>query len=845
MTESECKQRIIKHPIFAAPLLLLVSLSAACQAELLTRRFIVELETDEGTLKQNLSIKRSWQTLPENLSEIGNTDTYPGSVSPPDRKRHNLYSYGVKTTLTESISWQLLYATNLLVDFELILTTKDTPICTNPHSCIALGIVVVVDWLLKSYWSPDSLLFKPIQQMSASMLAQADHPLATITALFGSEHNPQQYQSSESSGQQASRAPSYRGSSFTSPLNTDYGDGNNGPQPHSHTLGLNCYVYPCQGICQFQPSYDSSGLAEWSLNPPVSSCPHLFVGYCLDCISRSDPLNTTDFKEKSHFGTLNDLPDVQLPFDSDTLFGGTDGNSIGRITSERATDTKQAVGPINNHVAMLGSLPSTINDGSIYREATDISHHDEINDVFITLDHLEQQPTSSQLDQSQPHLSKIGAIQAATQIEQTVCDVTVTRKDGWLQLCGRHYKSTRALSDHKRRNHCGQKTCNAIVVGEDRQLRPCGTICKNLAALCNHKRSSHSEQKTCEAIVVGENGQLRPCRTVCKNARSFSDHKRNYHGGQRTCDVTIIGEDGQQRPCGTVCKNPLALSSHKNNAHIRQQNCNVIVFGKDGQIQPCRTLCKNTRSLLEHKRRQHSGEKTCDAIVVGEDAQLRPCGTVWRNARALSDHTKKYHSEQKTCAATIVGEDGQLRPCGTICKSVRALSDHKRSTHSGQKTCQMTVVGKDGQPRPCGMVCKSAKALSDHKSRAHSKQKTCDVTVVGMDGEQRPCGRVCSSSKVLFDHKRDIHSRQDTCHETVVSEDGQLRPCEKVCKNNQALRDHKKRHHSRQRICDVAVVGESGQLQPCGKVCKSYKVLSDHKRIHRKRKPADVDLDDD
>lgn len=124
MTESECKQRIIKHPIFAAPLLLLVSLSAACQAELLTRRFIVELETDEGTLKQNLSIKRSWQTLPENLSEIGNTDTYPGSVSPPDRKRHNLYSYGVKTTLTESISWQLLYATNLLVDFELILTTK-------------------------------------------------------------------------------------------------------------------------------------------------------------------------------------------------------------------------------------------------------------------------------------------------------------------------------------------------------------------------------------------------------------------------------------------------------------------------------------------------------------------------------------------------------------------------------------------------------------------------------------------------------------------------------------------------------------------------------------------------
>ncbi|WP_257255157.1 MULTISPECIES: hypothetical protein [unclassified Endozoicomonas] len=42
----------------------------------------------------------------------------------------------------------------------------------------------------------------------------------------------------------------------------------------------------------------------------------------------------------------------------------------------------------------------------------------------------------------------------------------------------------------------------------------------------------------------------------------------------------------------------------------------------------------------------------------------------------------------------------------------------------------------------------------------------------------------------------------------------------------------------------MTIIGEGVQLQQCGKVCKNAKAHWEHKRRHRKRKPVDVDQDD-
>ncbi|WOG27089.1 hypothetical protein [Endozoicomonas sp. 8E] len=140
-------------------------------------------------------IERSRHTLPPH-SNIADTNSYTGSDSPSDRKRHR---HGC-SSIIESISWQWLYATNLLVAFELILTNQDASYGSNPYSWLPLETVVAVSCLLKSFWNLYSPLFNPIEQRTLLMLTQ-DHRFATVTTMFGSGHNPRQCQPLESSGQ--------------------------------------------------------------------------------------------------------------------------------------------------------------------------------------------------------------------------------------------------------------------------------------------------------------------------------------------------------------------------------------------------------------------------------------------------------------------------------------------------------------------------------------------------------------------------------------------------------------------------------------------------------------------
>ncbi|WOG26884.1 hypothetical protein [Endozoicomonas sp. 8E] len=801
----------------------------------MTRRFIVELERDAGSPKQNFTIKRDWHTLSGNPPDIAHINDYAEPDLPPDKKRHRLPGYGIEKTIIESISWQWLYASNLLIAYELFVTTKVAPMSADPYLWLPLEVPVAVAWLFKNYWKPDTRLFSPIEQQATSMLTQWGHRFATITAVFGSGESPPQYQSSESSSQQASKATLLPISSIIRPLNNDYSGGNGGDQQHLHTLGLNCFVHPCHGFCQLNPLSESSEPAEWPLNTLESSCVHLATGHCSSCMKHFDPAYATESRQNLFFDTLHDLSGIQLPFESEPLFDGIDGQLADSILN--AIDATES---LVDDVPMLGHLSAIAEDFSVINGSLDLQRLLKEDETAFTLKHSETQQTtskSSRLDQRQSHFSRTGAAQAKADSDQKNCEVTEVGEDGQQRPCRKAFKSPGVLTNHKDTYHTGQKVCDLTEVGKDGQKRPCGKFCKNARVLTVHKSKYHAGQKTCEVIMFGEDGLQRSCGKVCKSAGALSDHKSKYHSGQRVCEVTVFGEDGQQRPCGKVCKNAVSFRDHKSKCHSGQRVCKEVVVGNDGRQRSCGKLCKSAKALSNHRRGEHSGPQTCEVIMFVEDGQQRPCGKVCKSAGALSDHKSKFHSGQEACKVNVIGEDGQQRSCGQLCKNVRALIYHKIKYHSRQEPCKLSVVGEDGRQRPCGQLCKNARALSRHKGTCHTGQQTCDSTVIEEDGQQRPCRRVYKNAEALSNHKSKCHTGQKTCDVTVVGTNGQ-QPCGKVCKNAQALSSHKRIAHSKQQQCNLTVI-EDGQQRSSGTVCEKTQTLSYHKeRRDRKRKPA-------
>ncbi|WOG27047.1 hypothetical protein [Endozoicomonas sp. 8E] len=674
-------------------------LSVVCQAEPWTGRFTVEFGKDAGRPNHGFYIKSDLIKLPDNPSDITDANHFAGSVE----KRHRPYGYIIKAAIIESISWQWLYASNLLVAFEIPLITKDNPLSSGPDSWPPLEALVAISWFLKSYWSPDSSVFKPIEQQAASLLTQGDFPFSIIAAMFGSGDNPQQYPPSESSGQRVPAASIQVTGYFTNLLNSGSGDGNGGSQKDSHTLGLDCFVYPCRGVCRYQPSSVSGGLVEWPLKSEESS------------------------------------------------------------TSGPVAYTNDTAGSWVYDWVRFDSQPFITSDFEVFNERLDPQCILEEDEMFITLDQSEIQPTTSELfrlDQSQHHPSGTGKLKARADSEQTACNAIIIGEDGKLRPCEKVCSNARALSSHRSKYHTGQKTCQTILVEEDGQQRICGTVCKNARALSFHRDKYHTRQRICDVTGIRKNGQPELCGTVCKNSKALWNHKRKKHFEQKTCELTLVREDGQQQQCGKIFKNAKALSDHKRRIHDGQQRCSETVLGENGQQRSCGTISKNSKALSTHKRRAHTKQVTCDVKLVGKNGKPRLCGKVCINALYLSIHKSKAHGGQRICDATLIGEDGQLQPCGAVCKNPGALSSHKSGHHSGKKTCDLPLIGADGQPQPCGKVCKHAKALTDHKRKEHSRQQTCDATVVGKDGQQKPCGKICKNAYALSGHKRKHQKRK-------------------------------------------------------------------------------------
>ncbi|WOG27097.1 hypothetical protein [Endozoicomonas sp. 8E] len=668
-------------------MLLLLLRSVFCPAEPWTERFSVKLEQNSDSPEQSF-YKCDCRTLPGSLSGTDCNTTCKGSCSLPDNERHMTFSFEIKSTILDSVSWQWLHAPHLLVSYELILTTRDTPMSSTPYLCLTVEVVITIGWLLKSYWNPDSPFFNPIEQQRASILTFEDHPFAIITSALDSGENSAQYQLSESSGQQTREKLTFTKGYFSKLLYSDSGNGDEGPEQHQHTLNLNCYVYPCNGVCRFRPSlFDSRELSEQPLHSKESSYPHQANGHCLDCIDLFKPESAEDSLEEPLLKILNDLSDIQPLFTSDPLF---DGNSMDGAALNGIASITNAAGPFNDELPMPGYWPPTAD------HLIDINGSIDLYDLLreagfsSTPDYSEiprSTNESSQPDNGQPHLSPVGATNATNDRRQPKCDLTTVGKDG--------------------------------------QLRPCGAIFKNAKSLAVHRSSYHTGQKTCNEMLVGKDGQSRPCGVVFKNAQALSKHKRRDHTGQQSCDMSVFGKDGQLLLCGKVCNNAIALMDHKRRAHIKEYTCQATAVVKSGQSQPCGKVCKSVEAMSVHKIRYHSGQQTCDVTVAGEDG-LQPCGKVFSNIINLLNHNRRDHCEQQICNLTVVGKDGRQQPCGKVCKNTRALSSHRSKYHRGQKTCEVTVIGEDGQPGPCGKVCNSPQALTNHK-RTHRKRKPVDA----------------------------------------------------------------------------------------------------------------------
>ncbi|WP_257291668.1 hypothetical protein, partial [Endozoicomonas sp. ONNA1] len=312
---------MIKHLLFATPLLLM-TLSVVCQAQTLTRRFVVELEQKTGSPNQNVSITPEQHTLSGTFSDISHTNGDARSDLPSNEKQDRLNGCKLKTTTIESISWQWLCATCLLVGYELILTTKNTPMSSASYSWLPVEFVVTAGWLLKNYWNTYSSSFNAIKQKELCQV----HPLAAIITMPGSGNARQQHSPPESSGQRAQEVTARPAGSFNSFLYSDSADGNGDSQQHLHTLGLDCFVFPCHGLCQFRPSSESSGPTEWSINsaehstghtrtaPEQSSCPHLDNEHCPGCASH---VTDTGVLLMDDIACLANPMDTDVPLESD------------------------------------------------------------------------------------------------------------------------------------------------------------------------------------------------------------------------------------------------------------------------------------------------------------------------------------------------------------------------------------------------------------------------------------------------------------------------------------------------------------------------------------------------
>lgn len=459
----------------------LFSFSIICQAAQLTRIFVVEPQQSGGSSSGGFSIQPDQQILPGTPSYLGDKDGYAEFILSPDDKLHRPRGYGLKRFFIESISWQLIYATHFLVAYGLVMTTHDVGLKAKPYSWISAEAFVAVDLLLKSYWNPDSSLFNPMDQLEAS---QSDPFKITSMMLSGQsqkQNGQQKSQPTVSSGQQASGATSNQLTGFfTSPPDSGSGGEDEGPDQHQHTLGLNCHVDSCDGVCKLRPSSDSSDSAEAALGFDNSE-PH----------ARRSPIKTDPGNGCNYRQSLT-------------------AKGVAAI----AVDLTEG---LTCHLQVLGVDGQKRSCGVVCKSLIAVRDHVEDHE-FRRYHCLES-------------INRMRMRRACYYPEPHPCDETVVGADGKEHPCGEVLPNAKFLSCHKLKFHTGPQTCQETETLEDGLQYPCRLACENALDLARHKNAYHKSRK-CFKIVVCDNGHLHSCGQVIADFPKQLLHDRMHREGK-------------------------------------------------------------------------------------------------------------------------------------------------------------------------------------------------------------------------------------------------------------------------------------------------------------------------
>ena len=254
------KGRAIKSLLFQA----LFLVSFVCLAESQTNNFIIEFEQNAESPGQSFFVKSESDTLSamqmvniESLqskpTEITNTNSYSGSDSPPDDKPCRPGLRESLTTVLESVSWQLLYATNEVIGYRLFLTLQEGSYQPRLFPWEPVMTTVVVGWLSRSHWNPELPIFNQLdeqeseQQRELQIITLMDRPYGG----YSSSTLPWGW------GQPFNMFSTFTGHSYSSIANYPfrYGDDPDRPPPW-HTQDENCPLQPCchQRHCILRPA---------------------------------------------------------------------------------------------------------------------------------------------------------------------------------------------------------------------------------------------------------------------------------------------------------------------------------------------------------------------------------------------------------------------------------------------------------------------------------------------------------------------------------------------------------------------------------------------------------------
>ena len=492
----------MKRLLFAV----LLFLSPVCLAETQTESFIVEVEHNNQSFSIKKPAPHQWPATsaigmePSREAPADTTDIsgYPGSDSPPDDNPHRPSGFWqTMTTVVEPISWQPLYATREVVGYTLILTLQKQGSLPESQPFLWLPVLatVVVGWLTRNHWNPESPLFSRMDEQESS----EQHELQIITLMDstreGSSWQCLLQQKSQTTGSYHSFSSGGSASSSSGRLPGNSGGGGGFPPDPTHTFDEHCPVYPCNqaGLC---------------INAPTGADQHLDTCRCQDCLAQLDVYN----------GSLS-YSSFQFAPDPAPSSSASDG--FGNSPVVPAPELPEANGQYSCRYCTDGFCLVCINRCPV--TVTEVTHCQQ-ND-FCSAVTTPQAQSSSQFSSPASAQTVVIAQADSTTIELRPPPDSGVKHSGQhtCTKCGKTLATKKKLSDHNRNHHTGQQTCPT-----------CGIKLVNKKALENHNRSRHTGRQTCTK-----------CGAKLVSKQALADHNRRHHTGQQTCtecDKTLVSQ---------------------------------------------------------------------------------------------------------------------------------------------------------------------------------------------------------------------------------------------------------------------------------------------------------------